>query len=115
MCSHGQQYRDFMAVEEVAAAFVHLASKTNGVGEFNISTGKPTQVSELIEYCVKYLNSGISPQYGAIKVAANDPLMLVGDNRKLIHTGWQLQTGWAGALPKMIEQYKQRFQNRRNA
>lgn len=111
LCSHGRQYRDFMAVEEVAAAFVHLAGRTNQVGEFNISTGKPAQISDLIEFCVKYLNSGISPQYGAVKVADNDPLMLVGDNRKLKNTGWQLQTDWAATLPTMIEQYKQRFRD----
>lgn len=111
LCSHGQQYRDFMAVEEVAAAFAHLACKTNDVGEFNISTGKPTKLSELIECCVKYLKSGIRPQYGAIRVAESDPPMLIGDTRKLIKSGWQLQTDWATALPTMIEKYKQRFRD----
>lgn len=115
LCSHGKQYRDFMAVNEVATAFAHLACKTHDIGEFNISTGKPTQLTELIEYCVKYLKSRISPQYGAIKVADNEPPILVGDNRKLKNTGWQSQGDWEAALPTMIEQYKQRFQNGRDA
>lgn len=114
-CSHGQQYRDFMPVAEVGAAFAHLACKTSAAGEFNVSTGNPTQLSELIEYCVQYLKSGISPQYGAIRVDDTDPPMLVGDNRKLKNTGWQLQADWKAALPTMIEQYKQRFQNRSDA
>lgn len=115
LCSHGQQYRDFMAVEEVAAAFVHLACKTKGVGELNISTGKPTQLSDLVGYCVNYLKSGIRPQYGAIKVAENDPPMAVGNNKKLKNMGWEPQTDWSVSLPKMIEQYKQRLQNGRDA
>lgn len=114
LCSHGQQYRDFMAVEEVAAAFAHLACKTNVSGEFNVSTGKPTRLSALVDCCVNHLKSEVRPQYGAVRVSDNDPPMLVGDNLKLKSTGWKPQTDWSVALPAMIEQYKQLFQNGRN-
>lgn len=105
-CSHGKQYRDFIPVEEVASAFVHLACKTNASGEFNISTGVPIRLSELVEFCVEYMGSSIVPQFGVIKALENDPPLLVGDNRKLINTGWNLQIDWQVALSRMIDQYK---------
>lgn len=106
LCSHGRQYRDFIPVEEVASAFVHLACKTNVCGEFNVSRGVPIRLSELVEFCVEYIGSNIVPKFGAIKTPENDPPLLIGDNRKLINTGWNLQSDWQVALSRMIDQYK---------
>lgn len=106
LCSHGRQYRDFIPVEEVASAFIHLACKTTVCGEFNVSTGVPTRLSDLVEFCAAYLDASTAPQFGAIKTPENDPPLLVGDNRKLINTGWSLQSNWQAALLRMIDQYK---------
>lgn len=106
LCSHGRQYRDFMPVEEAASAFFHLACKTSVQGEFNISSGHPVSISDLIEHCVKYLNPEIVPEYGAIAVPENDPPLLIGNNLKLMETGWRQQIDWRTALDRMIEKYR---------
>lgn len=107
LCTHGRQYRDFIPVEEVASAFVHLACKARTCGEFNVSSGVPVRLSRLVAFCVDYLGSSITPQFGAIKVSESEPLMLVGNNQKLMSSGWEQKTSWQSALMCMIQKYKQ--------
>jgi len=106
LCSHGKQYRDFLPVEDVASAFVHLGCLTHKCGEFNVSSGVPTQITKMVEFCVEHLDSNIQPQYGAIKVPENDPPLLVGNNQKLVGTGWKAGSSWETALYRMVDQYK---------
>lgn len=106
-CTHGQQLRDFMPVEEVASALVHLACGTESEGEFNISTGRPTSIRELVEYCAEQIGSVDAPQFGAIGCGSNEAPMVVGDCMKLIKTGWAQRLDWREAVKNMINEYKQ--------
>jgi nucleoside-diphosphate-sugar epimerase len=105
-CSHGQQFRDFMPVEEVARAFTHLACDTTEAGVFNISSGEPTRIAEVVEYCVDYLGLNVNPEFGVLKVPVNDPSLLVGDNTRLRQTGWKSQLRWNLGVAQLIEKYK---------
>ena len=105
-CSHGRQFRDFMPVEDVASAFVHLALSSNITGELNISTGIPTRISDVVERCIQHFEGNVTPEFGAIKVSDNDPNLLVGDNEKLIKSGWKPSISWQEALGKLINKYK---------
>lgn len=108
LCSHGRQYRDFIPVEDVASAFVHLACKTSVCGDFNVASGVSTRLSELVEFCVEYLGSSVVPQFGAIMVPENDSPILIGNNKKLVSSGWEPKLSWQIALSSMIENYKQK-------
>jgi len=88
-CSHGRQYRDFLHVSDVASAFVHLATGTDETGIFNVSSGKPVQISEIIGVCASFFTKAPAIEFGAIPVSDFDPMMLVGSSEKLIRTGWK--------------------------
>jgi len=105
-CSHGQQFRDFMPVEEVARAFSHLACDATEVGVFNISTGEPTRIAEVVQHCVDYLGLNVNPEFGAINVPANDPPLLVGDCSRLKKTGWKAELRWDVGVSQLIEKHK---------
>ncbi|MCP9812656.1 NAD-dependent epimerase/dehydratase family protein [Synechococcus lacustris] len=80
-------FRDLLHVEDVAAAFVKLL--TSGAhGEFNICSGIPTQISEVIKLLANARNQdpGIVLDHSVSRIG--EPLMLVGENKKLTSLGW---------------------------
>lgn len=109
-CSHGRQFRDFMHVEDVASALVHLALCTRQSGVFNIASGEPVRLSTVIELCASHFENPAPIEYGAVPVPAGDPPMLVGSAEKLAATGWcsqiTLQEGIASYVRSYIEEGK---------
>jgi len=87
-CSHGRHYRDFLHVEDVATALVALVRENAASGTFNVSSGEPTRISDLVMRCVAKLRPDAAPRFGAVEVPPDDPPLLVGDNRKLRALGW---------------------------
>jgi nucleoside-diphosphate-sugar epimerase len=96
-CSHGNQIRDFMHVEDVARAFVTLVdSKVQGT--INIGSGKGVCLKEVIAKITTRLGSKELIQWGAFPSPANDPPRLIADNRRLqTELNWEpkytLETG----------------------
>jgi nucleoside-diphosphate-sugar epimerase len=81
-------YRDFLHVQDVAKGFLKLLQK-NVVGVYNICSGRPVQLSEVVRQ--------IAHEYGADpKIILNlsaerlgEPAFLVGNNQKLEALGWK--------------------------
>ena len=88
-CSHGQQYRDFIHVKDVAYAFAHLACGTDATGMFNICSGQPIRIAEIVNRCVELVRPGAIPAFGTVPVPSDDPPFLVGNNARLVSAGWQ--------------------------
>jgi nucleoside-diphosphate-sugar epimerase len=82
-CSHGNQIRDFMYSEDVAAAFVALLD-SEVEGSVNITSGIPVSLKDVIETIGKELDYKGEIAYGSIPTAESDPPLLVGDNKRLI-------------------------------
>ena len=81
-------FRDFLHVSDVAVGFVRLlTSETNG--EFNISSGIPTAIREVVTVLADLL--GADPQLilAMSRERLDQPALLVGDNQKLKALGWQ--------------------------
>ncbi len=96
-CSHGNQIRDFLHVQDVAGAFVALLESTV-TGPVNIASGQPVSVRDLVYKIAQKINRMFLVQLNAIPVPANDPPLLVADVRRLSQeVGWQprytLETG----------------------
>jgi len=80
-------FRDLLHVEDVAAAFVKLL--TSGThGEFNICSGTPTQISEVIKLLANARNQDPKIVLDHSISRTGEPLVLVGDNKKLAMLGW---------------------------
>jgi nucleoside-diphosphate-sugar epimerase len=85
--SLGDQVRDYIHVDDVAAAFCVLVEKqTDGI--FNISTGSPVSVRQLLETLGKLMNCTDLIQFGALPHRNWEPPFICGDNTRLRNLGW---------------------------
>lgn len=90
-CTHGNQLRDFMHVEDVALAFVALLD-SNVIGPVNISTGRPMSLREIVLTAANYIGASELVAFGALSAPVREPPILVGDNQRLRNeVGWSEQ------------------------
>ena len=81
-CSQGNQLRDFTYVDDVAAAIIKSIKSKNARGQiFNIGSGKPRKIKNVIER-VKKISKGGHPQYGAFKQRKFEVPILYPDVKK---------------------------------
>jgi nucleoside-diphosphate-sugar epimerase len=85
--SPGSQVRDHLDVRDVAAALVHLTSHgTPGV--FNVCSGVPVTLREVLLTLGRVLGHPELLHFGARPYAPEEPMCLVGDPNRLKATGW---------------------------
>lgn len=87
-CSHGQQLRDFIHVDDVASALLHLLA-ARASGAFNIGNGLPQRLAEAVEYVADRLGRANLLRLGSVAVSPEEPPLLVADVRKLKALGWR--------------------------
>jgi len=87
-CTHGEQIRDFLYVEDVASA-VWAVTKSDLTGPVNIGSGQPVKIRTLVEALGRILNKSGDIIFGALPTDSEEPPLLVADVRKLkAHTDW---------------------------
>ena len=104
----GEQVRDYLHVEDVASALCSLVSHdANGV--FNISSGIPITMRQLMETVGELLGRAELIRFGEVPYRQWEPRFICGDNQKLRQMGWmpryQLKTGLAETLRWWRNQY----------
>ncbi|OIP68720.1 MAG: epimerase [Oscillatoriales cyanobacterium CG2_30_40_61] len=82
LCSHGNQLRDYLYVEDVANAFVKLL-KSNVVGEINIASGKPVAVKEIVLKIAEKLGKPDLLKLGAILASVDEPPLFAANVSRL--------------------------------
>jgi nucleoside-diphosphate-sugar epimerase len=88
LCSHGNQIRDYLHVEDVASAFVALLD-SSVTGPVNIASGQPITIREIAETIASRLGGHELLKLGAIPVGANEPPFILADVRRLSQeVGW---------------------------
>lgn len=106
-CSHGNQIRDFLHVEDVAGAFVALL-ESDVMGPVNIASGQPVALKTII-YTVADLLGGKRHlvELGVLPSPENEPHFLVADVRKLGNkVGWKPKIHLEEGLKNAIEWWK---------
>lgn len=87
-CTHGNQIRDYLHVEDVASAFVSLLDNSTE-GTVNIASGQPVTLREIVTTAADCFGAREKIQFGALSAPDNEPPLLVGDNRRLLeNVGW---------------------------
>lgn len=81
-CSHGNQIRDFLYVQDVAEAFVALL-ESDVSGPINIGSGYPVALKDIIRKIAKKVNRQDLIQLGALPTSTNEPPLVVADTRRL--------------------------------
>lgn len=81
--SGGEQVRDFMPVEEVAADIVKIALQQNVDGIVNCCSGNPVTVRQFVENYLKQSGKSIALNLGFYPYPDYEPMRFWGDNAKL--------------------------------
>ncbi len=104
LCSHGEQVRDFLHVEDVASALVALLeSPVRGV--VNVASGDAHRVREVIEGIASRLGRPDLIRLGARHT--DEPLVLTAATRRLREeVGWRPRLSFDAALDTAAMQYK---------
>jgi nucleoside-diphosphate-sugar epimerase len=101
-CSHGRQIRDFLHVDDVAAAFAAiLDSEAEGI--VNIGSGEPVALRTVASAIAEALDAKDRIDFGAFPSSLNDPLILIPNVSRLRDElgwtpGWSLHHGIVDAI-----------------
>jgi nucleoside-diphosphate-sugar epimerase len=101
-CSHGNQIRDFLHVQDAADAFVSLL-QSEVQGPVNIASGMPIPLKVIINRIGDMLGRPDLIRLGEIPAPPSEPPLLVADVRRLTdEVGWKphfdLDTGLAQTI-----------------
>jgi len=94
-------YRDFLRVEDTARAIIHLLSP-DAKGAYNISSGTPLRLLEVLRMIGSGLDSDISGYLAMERISSDEPLLLVGENQKLRALGWKPDYDFAAGLEELL-------------
>ncbi len=88
-CSHGNQIRDYLHVDDVAQGLTCLLD-SDFEGAMNISSGFPVAVKDVVYRIAGMLNRPDLIELGALEAPDNEAPVVVGDNQRL-----REQTDWS--------------------
>ena len=110
LCTHGNQIRDFLHVEDVASAFAALLDSEVG-GAVNIASGEPVALKNIIYRIAEKLERPDLVQLGAIPVSEADVPLLIGDASRLKQeVGWVPYYDLDAGLEMTIDWWKRQKQ-----
>lgn len=105
-CSHGQQVRDFLHVEDVASAFVSLLG-SEAAGVVNIGSGQAVQLKDIIYKIAEYIGKPELIKLGALAAPLNEASLVVADVKRLKQeVGWQPRYNLTEGLIQTVEWWK---------
>jgi dTDP-6-deoxy-L-talose 4-dehydrogenase (NAD+) len=81
--SPGDQQRDFMPVEDAAAAIAAVALAPEAPGLLNVCSGMPVTVRSLVERWRSEMDADIKLNFGALGYPTYEPFAFWGDNSRL--------------------------------
>lgn len=94
----GEQLRDFLHVDDVAAALVAIA-ESDVTGPVNVGSGRPVAVRDLVATLGRLTGRPELVALGSLPYAAGDPMVVTADTRKLaacpFAPSWTLEAGLA--------------------
>lgn len=96
-------YRDFLHVGDVAAAFTVLLL-ADAVGEYNICSGQPARLEEIVRVIAAELGSDPTEILALPGERQGEPALLVGDCSKLKQLGWKPLLGLTDGLLQTIDE-----------
>lgn len=105
-CSHGNQIRDFLYVQDVADAFIALL-ESDVVGPVNIGSGCPLALKIIIYKIADKIGCRDLVRLGEALISENDPPLLLADVRRLSsEVGWRKKYGLDVGLERTIDWWK---------
>lgn len=81
--SPGDQLRDYMRIDDVAATLVTLALDAPAAGTVNVCSGIPVSVRSLVEQWIEASGKSMALKLGAFAYPTHEPRAFWGSNEKL--------------------------------
>jgi nucleoside-diphosphate-sugar epimerase len=105
-CSHGEQKRDLLFVEDVASGFVSIL-ENEIAGIVNIGSGEGVALKDVIKTIGDKIGRSNLIRMGALPSPANEPPILVADTKRLTEEiGWTPSFDINTGLERTIQWWK---------
>lgn len=101
----GEQVRDYIHVEDVAGGFATLL-ESGAEGVFNISSGSPVMMRELLMRVGETLGKGELIEFGKLARRNFEPPFIAGDNSRLRALSWAPRYTIESGLAQTIEWWR---------
>ena len=96
-------YRDFLHAADVAEGFLCLL-RSAANGAYNISSGQPVPIGDLVCKLARLLNADPQPVFELNSERCGEPALLVGENMKLKALGWRPAQSLAQGLERTVRE-----------
>jgi UDP-glucose 4-epimerase len=109
--THGEQRRDFIYVDDVVEAFLRIAACEKARGEvFNVGSGVPRKVRDVIDIITKQIGKECAVLRGAIPCRKGEGDECYSNNQKLLDViGWAPKVPLEEGLPLTVAWYKKHY------
>jgi len=105
LCTEGFQRRDYLYVDDVAAAFVGLLESDRG-GPFNVGSGEAIAVKDLIAAVGEATGRPELIRLGALDAKGEAPLVIADTARIRDEIGWSPAVSLEEGIPKTVEWWR---------
>lgn len=104
----GEQYRDFIYIEDVVDAYLTVIKRVDevsGFSEFEVGSGNEIKIRELVELTKDLMGSNTMLNFGAIEYRQNEVMTSKADISSLLNLGWEPKFDLKMGLRKYIKNY----------
>ena len=112
-CSNGLQYRDFIYIGDAINLIFKSLGNKKAIGEvFNLCSGKPIKIREVIRYIKKKIKKG-NPKFGLIPLRRDEVIKFYGNPKKVQNFfNWKTKTNIKKGINKTIIFYENYLKKR---
>jgi nucleoside-diphosphate-sugar epimerase len=105
----GQQVRDYLHVEDAASGLVSLVTVAP-TGVFNVCSGEPVRVADLMSAVSSAIGRPALVRLGALPNRDWEPMFVCGSNGRLREaTGWSPRRGRTEGIQSTVEWWRERL------
>jgi nucleoside-diphosphate-sugar epimerase len=104
----GDQLRDFVFVDDAVEAFVAAATTDAAVGgTFNVCTGTPVTVRDVVHRVLQCTGSRSEARFGALSYRPTELAVLSGDPTRAAQVlGWRARVSLEDGLARTVEWFR---------
>jgi UDP-glucose 4-epimerase len=105
--TEGRQMWDFLYIDDAIRALVLLASTTRAEGIFNLASGQPVAIREVVEAIRQLIDPALELGFGEVPYGPNQVMHLEPDVSRLqTATGWRPEVGLSDGIRRTVEWHR---------
>jgi len=110
--TEGRQLWDFLYIDDAVRAFLLLASTSSAEGVFNLGSGQPVAIREVVESIRDRIDPALELGFGEIPYGPNQAMHLQPDVSRLqAATGWHPQVDLLDGIRRTVEWHRAQRMN----